>query len=94
MDCTDIMIGAARGDRFRVFDYYTRDRATPRRDTFYGGKDDITAAVGKEEGGFTYIKFRKPLMSGTKDRFHGFINRIICNQCIDRCIQLVISVQT
>ena len=66
MDCTDIVIGTARGQQFRVFDYYTRDRSTPRRDSFYGGRDDITAAVGKEEDGFTYIKWRKPLMSGNK----------------------------
>ena len=64
MDCTDIVIGTARGQQFRVFDYYTRDRSTPRRDSFYGGRDDITAAVGKEEDGVTYIKWRKPLMSG------------------------------
>lgn len=26
MDCTDIVIGSARGDLSRVWDYYTRDR--------------------------------------------------------------------
>ena len=64
MDCTDIVIGVARGQRFRVFDYYTRDRATPRRDSFYGGSDSITAAVGMEVEGFTYIKWRRRLESG------------------------------
>lgn len=64
MDCTDIVIGVAREGEFRVFDYYTRDRSTPRRDAFYGGQDDITAAIGKEEDGITYIKWRKPLVSG------------------------------
>ena len=49
MDCADVVIGQARGDLFRVFDYYTRDRASPRRDEFYGGDDDITAAVGERE---------------------------------------------
>ena len=63
MDCTDIVIGVARGQRFRVFDYYTRDRATPRRDSFYGGSDSITAAVGMEVEGFTNIKWRRRLQS-------------------------------
>ena len=41
-----------------VGDYYTRDRSTPRRDEFYGGNDDLTAAVGWEENGVTTIMFR------------------------------------
>ena len=61
MDCTDIVIGVARGNQFRVIDYYTRDRSTPRKDDFYGGVDSITGAVAKEENGFTYVKWRKPL---------------------------------
>ena len=64
MDCTDIIIGVARGDQYRVIDYYTRDRATPRMDEFYGGQDGITAAIAKEENGVTYVKWRKPLQSG------------------------------
>ena len=31
MDCIDMVIGTARGSRSRVFDYYTRDRSTPRK---------------------------------------------------------------
>ena len=64
MDCTDIVISVARGNQFRVFDYYTRDRSTPRKDEFYSGQDSITGAVAKEEGGITYIKWRKPLHAG------------------------------
>ena len=64
MDCTDIVIGVARGSQFRVIDYYTRDRATPRKDDFYGGVDSITGAVAKEENGITYVKWRKPLSTG------------------------------
>ncbi|KAL9699010.1 hypothetical protein quinque_002451 [Culex quinquefasciatus] len=30
MDCTDIVIGTAREETYRVCDYYTRDRSTPR----------------------------------------------------------------
>ncbi|XP_052758025.1 uncharacterized protein LOC113522394 isoform X2 [Galleria mellonella] len=61
MDCTDIVIGTARGNYHRVLDYYTRDRSTPRVDTFWGGHDDITAASGFEENGVTTIMFRKKI---------------------------------
>ena len=63
MDCTDIVIGAARGNQYRVFDYYTRDRSTPRMDEFYGGTQGITAAIGEERNGITTIIFRKKLVS-------------------------------
>ncbi|RVE45012.1 hypothetical protein evm_010330 [Chilo suppressalis] len=61
MDCTDIVIGTARGNYHRVLDYYTRDRSTPRVDTFWGGHDDVTAASGFEENGVTTIVFRKKI---------------------------------
>ena len=66
MDCTDMVIGVARGSASRVFDYYTRDRSTPRRDEdFWGGSDDLTAAVGFERDGETTILFRKKLNGGS-----------------------------
>ena len=64
MDCTDIVIGVARGNQYRVIDYFTRDRATPRMDSFYGGEDSITAAVAKEENNLTTVIWRKSLQSG------------------------------
>ena len=64
MDCVDIVIGTARGSQSRILDYYTRDRSTPRTDDFYGGVDSLTAAVGMERDGMTYIKFRRLLNSG------------------------------
>ena len=64
MDCTDIVIGTARGEQSRVFDYFTRDRGEPFRDDFYNGVDSLTAAVGREEDGYTYIKWRRPLITG------------------------------
>ena len=64
MDCTDIVIGTARGNQSRVLDYYTRDRSTPvLDDLIYGGTQDLTGAVGKEEGGVTTIIFRRRLES-------------------------------
>ncbi|XP_030757105.1 uncharacterized protein LOC115882976 isoform X4 [Sitophilus oryzae] len=61
MDCTDIIIGSARGTASRIGDYYTRDRSTPRMDNFWGGKNDLTAALGFEKDGITTILFRKKL---------------------------------
>lgn len=63
MDCTDIVIGSARGMASRVGDYYTRDRSTPRHDEFYGGKSDLTLATGYEKDGVTTIIFRKKLVA-------------------------------
>jgi len=64
MDCVDVVVGAARGSRSRILDYYTRDRSTPRTDDFYGGMDSLTGAVGMERDGMTYIKFRRRLDDG------------------------------
>ncbi|XP_073993780.1 DOMON-like domain-containing protein nahoda isoform X1 [Rhodnius prolixus] len=61
MDCTDMVIGMARGTSFRIWDFYARDRSTPRLDTFWGGKNDLTAALGFEKDGMTTILFRKKL---------------------------------
>lgn len=36
-------------------------RSTPRVDSFWGGKNDLTAAVGFEKDGVTTIAFRKKL---------------------------------
>ena len=38
-------------------------RSTPQPDKFYGGQEDLSAAVGYEENGITTIAFRKPLKS-------------------------------
>lgn len=61
MDCTDIVIGTARGELSRIWDYYTRDRSTPRMDTFWGGKAELQATGGFEKDGVTTIVFRKKL---------------------------------
>ncbi|EDV20018.1 uncharacterized protein TRIADDRAFT_61434 [Trichoplax adhaerens] len=68
MDCTDMVIGSARGNMFRLFDYYSRDRSTPRMDSYFGGEDSITAAVGSESNGYTTLRWRKQLTAeGTTD---------------------------
>lgn len=63
MDCTDIIIGSARGKTSRIGDFYTRDRSTPRVDEFWGGKSHLTAAAGFEENGVTTIIFRRKLQA-------------------------------
>lgn len=63
MDCTDIVIGTAKGSMSRVGDYYTRDRSTPRHDNIYGGKYDLTSTGGFEVDGVTTIIFRKKLLA-------------------------------
>lgn len=63
MDCTDIVIGSARGALGRVGDFYTRDRSTPRPDHFYGGTDSLTAAHASEINGLTTVIFRRPRSS-------------------------------
>jgi hypothetical protein len=35
MDCMDMVIGVARDGMGRVGDFYTRDRSTPREDSFW-----------------------------------------------------------
>lgn len=38
-------------------------RSTPRVDSFWGGKSDLTAAIGFEKDGMTTIAFRKKMKS-------------------------------
>lgn len=87
MDCTDIIIGSAREMRHRIGDYYTRDRSTPRLDSFWGGKESLTAAMGFEKDGVTTILFRRKLATdghfsdheifdgNMQVRFYGFLCR-------------------
>ena len=67
MDCTDIVIGTARGDLSRIADYFTLSRATPKTDDFFdGGDNSLTAAIGSESDGTTTILFRR-LLKGKLD---------------------------
>jgi hypothetical protein len=59
MDCSDIIIGTARGGLSRVRDYYARGRHTPQMDSSWGGKDDLIGATGWEVSGITTIIFRR-----------------------------------
>ncbi|XP_061384791.1 uncharacterized protein LOC116773511 isoform X2 [Danaus plexippus] len=76
MDCTDIVIGSAKGNYHRVMDYYTRDRSTPRVDKFWGGKDDVTSASGYEENGVTTILFRKKIKA-TEPSDHSIVDDLM-----------------
>ncbi|KAB0804717.1 hypothetical protein PPYR_01687 [Photinus pyralis] len=76
MDCTDIIIGSARNTSNRIADYYTRDRSTPRMDNFWGGKNDLTAAMAFEKDGVTTILFRKKL-EAQEPSDHSIVNELM-----------------
>ncbi|XP_045106315.1 uncharacterized protein LOC123501521, partial [Portunus trituberculatus] len=61
MDCADVVMGVAVGNHYRIQDFYTRDRSTPRPDEFWGGANSLTAALGWEEDGQTILLFRRKL---------------------------------
>ncbi|CAL8102783.1 unnamed protein product [Orchesella dallaii] len=63
MDCSDMVIGAARGSYHRIRDAYTRGRHSPKVDSEWGGRDDLTAAAGWERDGVTTLIFRRRLVS-------------------------------
>lgn len=67
MDCMDMVIGVARGNLGRVGDFYTRDRSTPREDSFWGGDDDLVSSSAWEEDGKTTLRFIKKMFAGTAD---------------------------
>ena len=48
---------------------WTRDCNVPLPDAYYGGTDDITAAYGTQENGFTTIAFRKRLTGSSQLNF-------------------------
>jgi len=73
MDCTDIIIGTAKGTSYRIGDYYTRDRSTPRKDEYWGGRDSLTAAFGYERDGVTTMLFRRKL-AATEPTDHEIID--------------------
>lgn len=74
MDCTDIIIGSAHGMKHRIADYYSRDRSTPHPDSFWGGKDGLTAAMGYERNGVTTILFRRKLVGDEHFSDHEIID--------------------
>lgn len=67
MDCTDMVVGAAREGRGRVGDYYTRDRSTPLPDSYYGGEDDLASYHAWEEDGKTTLRVVRSSGGGVAD---------------------------
>ncbi|KAL9707851.1 hypothetical protein quinque_011369 [Culex quinquefasciatus] len=76
MDCTDIVIEAAHWKTHRVWDYYIRDRSTPRVDAFWGGKSDLTETGGFEGEGTTTIVFRRKL-AAIEPTNHSIVNDLV-----------------
>jgi len=67
MDCMDVVIGVAKQGLGRVGDFYTRDRSTPREDSFWGGDDDLVSSHAWEVDGKTTIRFIKKISGGVAD---------------------------
>jgi hypothetical protein len=67
MDCTDMVVGAAREGFGWAGDYYTRDRSTPRADRDYGGEDDITSSHVWEDNGKTTLRIIRKTEGGMAD---------------------------
>lgn len=66
MKNTDMCFGFVKGGNAALFDLFS-SRANPLPpDTDQGGKSDILAFGGKEEGGFTTIEFKRALVTGDK----------------------------
>lgn len=63
MDCTDVVIAQAKGNLYRVGDFYTRDRSTPVMDEYLGGVNSLTAALAWEKDDTTTMIFRRKLTS-------------------------------
>ncbi|KAL9702958.1 hypothetical protein quinque_006476 [Culex quinquefasciatus] len=76
MDCTDIVIETAHWKTHRVWDYYIRDRSTPRVDAFWGGKSDLTETGGFEGEGTTTIVFRRKL-AANEPTDHSIVNDLV-----------------
>ena len=73
---TDLSVSIStvmQGNLYRIEDYYTRDRSTPRLDSVYGGHSDLTGAIGWEKDGETVIMFRKKAEAthGSDNSFQG-----------------------
>jgi len=84
MDCTDVVVGMARGERGAVADYYTRDRSTPRRDAFWGGKDDLTSGSVWESNGKTFLRFKKRIRDDSADHpFQGKLHFVYATGQLD-----------
>jgi len=67
MDCTDMVIGKARGALGRVADYYTRDRSTPRQDEDFGGESDLLKSHAWESEGKTNMRILRRAVGGVAD---------------------------
>ena len=73
MDCADMVVMAAQGEYSRIHDAFSKDRSTPKLDTYYnGGVNSLTAAIGKEENGMTTVLFRRKLQGTNYKNYDDF----------------------
>lgn len=77
MDCSDIIVGAAKGSFHRVRDHYARGRHTPIPDSIWGGSDDITSSTGWEKDGVTTLIFRRKLKARDQIADHSIAGEML-----------------
>lgn len=66
MEGANIIIGAVKGDKFKVEDHYGDRKRGHSSDESLGGKNDVLNPGGSEENGVTTITFSFPLKSEDK----------------------------
>lgn len=66
MQGANIIIGAVKGDKFKVEDHYGDRKRGHSNDEKLGGKNDVMDAAGVEEDGVTTISFCIPLKTEDK----------------------------
>lgn len=66
MEGGDIVIGAVKGDKFKVEDHYGDRKRGHKNDEKLGGKNDVLNAAGSEADGVTTISFTKSLKAADK----------------------------
>lgn len=66
MQGANIIIGAVKGERFKVEDHYGDRKRNHNSDKKLGGTDNVSNAKGSEKDGFTTISFTYPLKTDDK----------------------------
>ena len=56
-----MVLASARDTYSRVHDSFSRDRSTPKHDTYFGSQNSLTAAIAEEKNGETTVLFRRKL---------------------------------
>lgn len=61
MSCCDIVTASVRNNLSNIGDYYAKEAGSPSLDTYFGGSDNLVAAIAAYWGNYTWVLFRKKL---------------------------------